>query len=283
MVSQRYTHSSLESPTKRRLHQPAHQTSARLAGQTYSAAISHQNTRDSSSLTPRDVLQLQRTIGNQAVRQVMAAKTQGPLAPHHLPQVIQQEAVIQRWKSEYYEGDIPDDHWLVVLVNENTSWHGHTDLIIQGSDKGQSWYQTLSYQPEEKVQSTIPPHATRDLTGSEKATGRRNSGGYVPGRVVQLTGHGSTSANIPGKIAEGKTVILITQAQGQALQGLIERDKQNPPPYAAFGHPRNWLDDKKRENCHSWAVGILQEAGIDVPTTVSAISAPAAVGGCVVQ
>jgi hypothetical protein len=193
---------------------------------------------------------------------------------------------------------IPDDKWLISLVNENASSHGHTVLVLQGQHDGRVWNQTVNFYPVEKVISTETkteedltwlekyqgrPSSVkgteRELTLSEKVTGRRFSvGQYVPGKVDERTGMADTEDKVSGQIANEATSFVVTPEVGKRVQEIINeernKDKSGEAPfYATVGSPMNMFSPPPRDfhNCHTWAVDVLKRAGIEVPSSVDTI------------
>jgi hypothetical protein len=77
VASKEQTHSNDKASPKQRLPKPATESLDVLAQQqTHPATIIQRARRDPRSLTPRDVLQLQRTIGNQAVGPFLTGRVQ---------------------------------------------------------------------------------------------------------------------------------------------------------------------------------------------------------------
>ncbi len=79
MLSKSQTPKTEKASTTQRFTKPATKTQVRP--QSHSADIIQRAERDPSTLTQADIIQLQRTIGNQAVAQLFAEPTQPPLVP----------------------------------------------------------------------------------------------------------------------------------------------------------------------------------------------------------
>lgn len=82
MASKEQTHRNDKASSKQESPEPATKNLDILAEQqTHPATLIHRARLNPGLLTPRDVLQLQRTVGNQATQRVLAAKVQHPATP----------------------------------------------------------------------------------------------------------------------------------------------------------------------------------------------------------
>jgi hypothetical protein len=248
----------------------------------------------SGNPTGAGILQRKSAVAPPATRQM------GPSRSAQMAPVLRRSggSAIQLWKSKFTDEEIPDDKWLISLVNENASLHGHTVLVLQGQHDGRLWNQTVNFYPAEKVISTKTvteedlswwdkmqgrqssvKGTERELTLSEKLTGRRFSvGQYVPGVVDERTGMADPEDKVCEPRANEATNFVVTPEVGSRVQGIINEERNKvrigeAPVYATVGDPMNLVLPPPHgvHNCHTWAVDVLKRAGIEVPSSVDTI------------
>ena len=207
-----------------------------------------------------------------------------------------------RWKSNFIDAIVKPETCLILLINENTSFHGHTSLVFQGYDSinRRVWTQVVSLVPEQT------PHyrPEKPLTITEKVLGRYN---YDPSYTVidEKTQEEfykiipEQTAKVRGKIIEDnqnddmywidqglakhKIVYRVTLEKCQDLQKLVNEARKHPPNYATIGDPITWYkrlpNTARPENCHTWAVSMLEKGGFNVPKLAKHTWAPKATEG----
>jgi hypothetical protein len=154
------------------------------------------------------------------------------------------------WNSDYSTDSNNDDQGAFVhLVNENTSWHGHTMMAIEYNGAPHTYW-GVSFQPKNE---------------GEGMTGLLVTG--VPATLIDRTYYGQQDPGIQGVMSSNVLSYVITSKQKDDLQNIINREKQDIQKgtviYATIGIPiYGLLQSGKRDTCYSWAVRVLREAGI---------------------
>ena len=154
------------------------------------------------------------------------------------------------WNSDISTDSNNDDQGAFVhLVNENTSWHGHTMMAIEYNCVPHTYW-GLSFQPANE---------------GEGMTGLLVTG--VPATLINRTSYGQTTPGIWGVYSSNILSYVNTQKQKTDLEEIINREQKDIANgtviYATIGKPIYGLfQSGKRDTCYSWAVRVLREAGI---------------------
>ena len=154
------------------------------------------------------------------------------------------------WNSDISTDSNNDDQGAFVhLVNENTSWHGHTMMAIEYNSTPHTYW-GLSFQPAKE---------------GESMTGLLVTG--VPATLIDRTYYGQQDPAISGVSSSNVLTYVITSKQKDDLANIVNREKNDirngTVIYATIGKPIYGLfQSGYRDTCYSWAVRVLREAGI---------------------
>ena len=154
------------------------------------------------------------------------------------------------WNSDISTDSNNDDQGAFVhLVNENTSWHGHTMMAIEYNYNPHTYW-GLSFQPAKE---------------GESMTGLLVAG--VQATLISRTGFGQQDMGIQGPTSSKILTYVITSKQKDDLANIVKREiidiANGTVIYATIGIPvYGLLQSGYRDTCYSWAVRVLREAGI---------------------
>ena len=152
------------------------------------------------------------------------------------------------WQSTVSNDSNGDDKGAFVhIFNENTSWHGHTVMGIEYSDKT---FWGLSFQPKNEGEGK-----SLLLVGG------------VAAQLVNRTVWGQPNPGLSGPVSSVVLSYVITENQKNRLHEVIEREKNwisdGTVIYATIGIPiAGLLQSGYRDTCYSWVIRVLRDAGI---------------------